>query len=294
MPLPGSANHGTVRAAFTLIELLVVVVILTIVASLSLAGLISTRQRAKADKTRSTIRKIDAVIRPMYDSYRTRRISSSVVAKRGVIAREMPESWDEVPDSLSALNALSYPTNTIRTYTNYRLAASGLTTANYSSHECLYLIVARSGFEPDALENFRTDEIIDTDGDQAKEFSDGWGNPIAFMRWAPGFSSPLQSNDPTNAHDPLDPLRTDSTAFALIPLVYSPGPDETYGLITMSGTTGSGTTSGWASLNLSSICSLTVTGAADPSWNGKLAGTDDPSKPTASADNMSNHDLTRK
>ena len=60
--------------AFTLIELLVVFIIISILSSLMLAGLAGARQRAKTDKTKSTIRKIDSVIRPMFDSYRTRRV----------------------------------------------------------------------------------------------------------------------------------------------------------------------------------------------------------------------------
>jgi len=294
--------------AFTLVELLVVMVIITILASLSLAGMAGARQRAKIAKTKSTIQKIDSVIRPMFDSYRTRRVISSstgtnrvtnattvLTTKRGLMAQEMPESWDEVPSTLADYNALSasYQTAITRTYTNYRIANAG-TTSTHSGAECLYLVVSRSGYEPDALENFRAQEIIDADGDGNKEFADGWGNPIAFMRWAPGFSSPVQSNAPTTQHDPLDPLNTDSTAYALVPLVYSAGPDETYGLITMSGTTGSGNKAGWAFLNLASICSLSVTGATVSSWNGQQAGVADPSNPTAYRDNITNHDLMKK
>jgi len=302
----GRRPKAAASTAFTLVELLVVMVILTILASLSLAGMAGARQRAKIEKTKSTIQKINSVVRPMYDSYRTRRITVSgtnrvtnattvLTTKRGLMAREMPESWDEVPSTLAAYNALSpsYQTATTRTYTNYRIANSG-TASTHSSAECLYLIVSRSGYEPDSLENFRAQEIIDADGDGNKEFADGWGNPIAFMRWAPGFSSPLQSNAPTTQHDPLDPLNTDSTAYALVPLVYSAGPDETYGLITMSGTTGSGTKAGWAQLNLGSICSLSVTGATDSSWNGQQAGVADPSNTTAYRDNITNHDLMKK
>jgi prepilin-type N-terminal cleavage/methylation domain-containing protein len=300
--------HAVLKPAFTLVELLVVVVILTVLASLSLAGLTGARQRAKIDKTRSTIRKIDAVMRPMYDSYRTRRVvttgatrtataNTTLITKRGIMAREMPDSWDDIPSTKAVFDALpaAYQTSILRTYTNYRAANSTLSASDNASHECLYLIASRSGFEPDALELFRNDEVIDADGDGAKEFSDGWGSPIAFMRWAPGFSSPVQANVySADAHDPLDPLHTDTTAYALVPLVYSPGADEVYGLITMSGTTTSGPKSGWAHLSLGAICALPVTGATDSSWNGKRAGEIDPSKPTAYRDNITNHDLSKK
>jgi len=309
-PRRASRQRPTAAAltAFTLVELMVVMVIITILASLSLAGMAGARQRAKIDKTRATIQKIDSVIRPMFDSYRTRRITVSgtnrvtnattvLTTKRGLMAREMPDSWDEVPSTMADYNALSasYKTAITRTYTNYRITSTG-TAAPNSSPECLYLIVSRSGYEPDALENFRAQEIIDADGDGNKEFADGWGNPIAFMRWAPGFSSPVQSNAPTAQHDPLDPLNTDANAYALVPLVYSAGPDETYGLITMSVATGSGIDKkdGWTLLNLGSLCSLSVTGATDSSWNTKKAGETDPSNPTAYLDNITNHDLMKK
>ncbi|MFM8890673.1 MAG: type II secretion system protein, partial [Planctomycetia bacterium] len=110
---------------FTLVELLVAVIIISILGSLSLAGLATARQRAKTDKTLSTIRKIDAVIRPMFDSYRTRRVSATtvagvpnptggqctrctsgndaaiaawkqLVARRRLMLEEMPDCWDDV------------------------------------------------------------------------------------------------------------------------------------------------------------------------------------------------------
>jgi len=310
------------RTAFTLIELMVVMVIITILASLSLAGMAGARQRAKIEKTKSTIRKIDSVIQPMYDSYRTRRVSVAVtgasrinnantvlIAKRGLMTREMPDSWDDVPATLSVYNGLSpsYQTPIVRMYTNYRIANTGATstslttsstdarTTSTSASECLYLIMSRSGYDPDVLETFRAEEVVDTDGDGAKEFADGWGKPIAFMRWSPGFASPVQANGYSSTqHDPLDPLRTDPTAYALRPLVYSAGPDETYGLVTMSGTTVSGTTHGWAQLSLGSICTLRVSGANITSWNGNYAGNIDPTDPTAARDNITNHDLLKR
>ena len=69
------------RRAFTLVELMVVIMIIAILSSLTLAGLSGVRQRAREDKTKSTIRKIDAVIRPMYDSYRTRRVQASGISR---------------------------------------------------------------------------------------------------------------------------------------------------------------------------------------------------------------------
>ena len=97
------------RRAFTLVELMVVIMIIAILSSLTLAGLSGVRQRAREDKTKSTIRKIDAVIRPMYDSYRTRRVQvtpglappaaalEKLVRLRRLMVFEMPDSWSDVP-----------------------------------------------------------------------------------------------------------------------------------------------------------------------------------------------------
>jgi hypothetical protein len=101
---------------------------------------------------------------------------------------------------------------------------------------------------------FKESEIGDTDGDGALEFLDGWGHPINFLRWAPGFDSQIQLNannytgpadqnwikDAAKDHDPFDVYRVDQydsgssppnpAAFRLVPLIYSGGRDETFGI----------------------------------------------------------------
>jgi prepilin-type N-terminal cleavage/methylation domain-containing protein len=320
--LAGRKGDDPARLAFTLIELLVVVVIITVLASLSLAGLAGARQRAKIDKTRSTIRKIDAIIRPMYDSYRTRRVAvassanrrtsatAQLAARRTLMLYEMPDTWSDVPATSSALLTLPgyAQTAAVRSYLAYR---TGLTTRTdaYASAECLFMIVTRSGFDPESLEQFRADEIGDIDtgsggakGDGAREFWDGWGRPIAFKRWAPGFVtdlptpdpsipsslttprrtwSPVQVADKDNAHDPMDPLRCDVNAYALTPLIYSPGRDESTNDPNDSSSDGYG---------LEAV-SVSVTGLCDPVSN-KLNGM--PKSSGTAADNITNHDLTKK
>jgi len=136
------------------------------------------------------------------------------------------------------------------------------------SAECLYLILGsiREG-DRTGLDFFTEDEIADTDGDGMNEILDGWGKPMAFLRWAPGFSiSPGQdkmwgragvdddSNGTTDdlgergwpgsddlavsqrnipfsnkAPDPFDLLDADTrNTFALYPLIFSAGPDEIF------------------------------------------------------------------
>jgi prepilin-type N-terminal cleavage/methylation domain-containing protein len=248
-------------AAFTMIELLVVVVIVSVLASLSLAGLAGARQRSKIDKTRSTIRKIHELINPQYESYAARRLPNSIYtsstnaiqraadrlrAIRTLSLYEMPDNWQDVATSGTSrllLSGTAIPTYafTARTASYGALRSSISTTWNppYPSSECLYMICSR--LHPDAMDNFRSDEIGDIDNDKAPEFIDGWGNPIAFIRWPTGFVAPLsqiQIADSNLAHDPWDPMRVEQAAFSLTPLVYSAGPDTEYGLVQLNSWTG--------------------------------------------------------
>lgn len=215
-----------VRAkAFTLIELLVVLVILSILGSLSLAGLNVGRQRAKRDKTIATIRKLDEIVQGMYSDRLTKGRPAAYTAE--LLTYEMPDQWLDVPTTLPATiksAAISRYTritkdpvtgNDLRPTLNAKLAPA----------ECLWMCIARSGYEPDAIEQFRPDEITDLDGDGAKEFCDGWGQPIRFLRWAPGYTPysavqlAVDINAATLANDLAGQLN------ALTPLIYSAGPD---------------------------------------------------------------------
>jgi prepilin-type N-terminal cleavage/methylation domain-containing protein len=152
----------------------------------------------------------------------------------------------------------------------------GAWTIEWQTAECLYLILAsvRDG-EDTALDFFKQSEIGDVDGDGRFEILDGWGRPIKFLRWAPGFAtvpgpdqgwgfagqddnndgtvdnrpeigaplsddgSELQSRNAREAPDHMDPLLVDlrftdgidgNDPFALIPLIFSAGPDGLHGV----------------------------------------------------------------
>jgi prepilin-type N-terminal cleavage/methylation domain-containing protein len=119
--------------------------------------------------------------------------------------------------------------------------------------ECLYMVITLACGDGEARSLFHENDIGDTDGDGAPEFLDGWGHPISFLRWAPGFDSEIQlnanllGNPPTSFtdtanetwlqaangdHDPFDIYRRDPAAFRLVPLIYSAGRDEEYGIYT--------------------------------------------------------------
>lgn len=274
------------RAGFTLVELMVVGVVMAVLVTLSVAGLAATRQRVRAEKTRNTIRKLHEIVVGQHEAYLRRRVPFTVSATseranslakldaiRRLIVYEMPDCWADVAASPAAVSSLAayLQTGPVLGYAGSRPAS---VTVALGGAECLYMIVSRGGIEPDLMDQFRSDEIGDTDGNGAPEFLDGWGNPIAFIRWAPGFAgSVLQKADPTNFHDPFDPQRNDPPGFALVPLIISAGPD---------GQVGINLSTGWLSAaNLQSLVNLRST-------FGTVDGTED------SKDNITNHDLVTK
>ncbi len=127
-------------------------------------------------------------------------------------------------------------------------------TTKYESAQCLYKVVSLGS--PEAMEQFNQAEIgmvEDPAGVNHPVFIDGWGTPICWLRWAPGFSNwtGFPSNAPTNPgdsdiqtgyagsdSDPFDPRGIDyhpidspPRGYHLIPLICSAGPDEQFGLV---------------------------------------------------------------
>jgi len=273
-------------------------VIIAILSSLSLAGLNGARQRSKAAKTQSTLRKLNDAIMPQYDDFLRRRLHQSgssaverLSALRLVQALEMPDSWGDVAATSGAVNSLpSYAkTSPVRAYAAFKQACTGRTD-EWGSAECMYLMLTRSGYNGSSLENFRTDEVSDLDGDNAPEFKDGWNTPIAFIRWAPGFSdgvapaaawrSVVQIANPTDFHDPFDSRRVDASGYALYPLIVSAGPDEEMQVV-LTGTNGCGVLP-WPPSLLPPLTAITT---------GSAGAAEDITK---ARDNLTNHDLMKR
>jgi prepilin-type N-terminal cleavage/methylation domain-containing protein len=257
--------------AFTLVELLVVITILAILSSIVLFALASVQESARDMKTRATIEKIDALLMQKYETYRTRRLpimiftdengsdlngngnstdhySTQQIAKyrldtlRDFMRLELPERFTDIDDPPVAPKVIGGTTKISRPSVSavYQKAIASAK-RDHESSKCLYLIVTKGLGDPDVLEQFAPNEIGDVDNDGMYEFLDGWGRPIAFLRWAPAFHSPLQPTSPTE-HDPFDPMNSDSTSntFPLHPLIYSAGPDKKFDILTEPSTTGGG------------------------------------------------------
>jgi len=188
------------RRSFTLVELLVTITIIGILAAMVSGALIVARSSAREAATRATIAKLHNIIMAKYESYRTRRVpidttdqspaDASLARLRGLrdlMRMEMPERWSDITNAALYVPAPSLFQAYQSRYNNPNPAVKD------APAKCLYLIVTM-GCGEDARRQFHQNEIA-TDTDGYSMFVDGWGKPIYFLRWAPGFNdSDLQRN----------------------------------------------------------------------------------------------------
>ncbi|MDA7951854.1 MAG: type II secretion system GspH family protein [Pirellulaceae bacterium] len=269
------------RYGFSLIELLVVISILSLLMGLGTVAYMRAAQEAKEIRTQTQIEKLDVLIMERVEEFQYRSVrvpawverdarldSSLIVAEevaryrleslREKMRMELPDRVSDVIDPDMTTQAFSekgeYTPRANRYYRRVlavKESQSDPTTWRWSrtfqGAECLYLIVRE--MTPDSDQFFTLAEIGDVDGDGMKEFLDAWGNPIGFIRWPRGFSSPkqpfVQFTDGTGnldltklKRDPFDPFNIDRDnfirlndhkgTFMLTPLIYSAGPDELY------------------------------------------------------------------
>jgi len=258
------------RRAFTLVELLVTLAVIAMMASMLLFALSSAQESARDAKTRAMIAKINTLIMRRYEAYRTRRVPIQIPvlppgvrtqkaaakmrldALRQLMRMEMPDRWTDVTDppisivdpQTGAGVAMARPSLSQAYLSRYNAAVAASThpaniPANQSA-ECLYMIATMGTGSEDVRAQFAEGEIGDVDGDGLPEFLDGWGQPIHFLRWAPGFISELQNGADPDPFDPyhaypdtylgVAPYVVPSTqpqpTFALYPLIYSAGSDQ--------------------------------------------------------------------
>ena len=227
-------NNVQRLSGFTLVELLVVIVILSILSALSLSGIMGARARGRVAKTQSTIRKLSEIVLPYYETYETRRPyvpiasrAANQTALRRLIVMELPERLQDITGGFQPLQipgTQSFLSDIPPVTRRYKSLTQGKN--DVDSADLLYMIVMRGvAADPDYTSHFRPDEMRDTDGNGLPEFIDGWNNPIKFLRWPVGFSSPVQQ---INGRLDLVDDRISKNGYRLVPLIYSAGVDGVY------------------------------------------------------------------
>ncbi|WP_158265230.1 type II secretion system protein [Blastopirellula marina] len=247
------------RPAFTLVELLVVMGVLALMSSMVLVGLASAAEQARVARTRSQIQKIHELLMTRWEDYRYRRVEINrtggsvrlrqrdrVDKIREIMRMEMPCHIVDLQYGNNGTNGSSgspFTGNEPALWNRYRRAvdarAGGFSgwTIPFQESECLYMILESiQDGETNGLDFFKDSEFGDTDGDGMPEILDAWGNPIHFLRWAPGFIGPRSALHRNDQPDPFDPLNVrdgrmqsvpnEYDHFPLFPLVVSAGPDE--------------------------------------------------------------------
>ena len=223
-----AARHG-----FTLVELLTVVALMVALASMSLFAMWGAGEEAKAERTRSIVKRIDVLIERQWDSMKTRRISvrsglglntrierslARLTAVRELQRMTLPERKSDV---VNGAFVLSSPPSAWRSHVRRcrrQLGGTGMSpnyaawTEQYQGAECLYLILASiSDGDANGLDILKESEIGDLDGDGMKEVLDGWGRTVDFIRWAPGYLSnqydSWRSDHSPSKMPPADPSR---------------------------------------------------------------------------------------
>jgi prepilin-type N-terminal cleavage/methylation domain-containing protein len=273
---PAKRGASTSRRGFTLVELLVVMGIVATLSVVMIAAMRGSDTMARRRATQALITRLNTALQQRYESYHTRRIpvanlasvvntyrSSGVlpnisgavqryeldyvrlVCLRHLMRVEMPDNWDDVYGTGLGFvpgTSVAMPSALAQAY-QYRAIVGGSTpsaTDSFQRAECLYLVVMMgSEEESDEFDSWQR-HTGDKDGDGRPEFHDAWGNPILFLRWAPGYFASLPETQadlltatttldaPNSIHDPFDPQRVDKDGFELFPLIYSAGPDGIY------------------------------------------------------------------
>jgi hypothetical protein len=263
------------RASFTLVELLVALSVAAMLSAMTLTAMWSARQAAAEARTRSIVTKVNELLLMQWSEVESRRLAyvvTPIVATRQRLFYLRQMMRIEFPDRKSDLLAPFAPSQRTARYRGYlrtlaqvynlpsttsenaiinRVILQGdLWTPQLQHAECLFLILASTRIDDgNALDYFSDTEVGDTDGDGMREILDAWGNPIFYLRWAPGYVSELgfpeatQTADWTVAPDGFDPLHVDVhwndtdnlehfiKPYQLYPLVVSAGRDGAFDIV---------------------------------------------------------------
>ncbi len=215
-------RHQQERRGFTLVELLTVIIIIALLATLGLAVQRASVESARRSRTQTTITKIDHVLSAIYEKYqyrkvaldlndeqldgilgggiiatfmnngqldmaeqarRTARMVARTAALRDLLQMDMPANIGEVLAPQTRVLTERTPLSNLY----QKLVTAQADPSATTNAELLYMIVMNA--DPEARTLFHDREIgVWEEGGRTggKVFLDGWGNPICFLRWAPG------------------------------------------------------------------------------------------------------------
>lgn len=257
--------------AFTLVELLVVISIIALLAGIILTAMAGVQETARVNRTRAQIAQINALLMEKWEEYKTRRVPDvmsfaeyqalkprdrsyrRLLALRELMRLELPDRYTDIQDPPVFTSMGVGLRNVFRdSYLRAIEARTGIKEGGdfgplrtNQQAEILYLILSQiHDGDTSALTFFRDTEIRDTDGDNMPEIVDAWGTPIRWLRWAPGYVSNLQPEDPDERSlDQFDPALSDwrydptianptgIVPFEMYPVIVSAGPDKQFDLV---------------------------------------------------------------
>jgi prepilin-type N-terminal cleavage/methylation domain-containing protein len=228
------------KRGVTLIELLITMAIMAIISAAIMGTARAAMESARRSRTQTIVTRLSGLITEQMATYSTRRVDihpeivqaldkyvasgsgdrkarliargqmmadARLLAVRELVKMEMPDTWEDIDHK--PLILVRRPALSESYRRRYTLAQS----AEFDSAECLYMTVMSTTGDGEARTFFAAQDIGDVDGDGAPEFLDGWQQPIRWIRWAPGFVSPLQPINPNtglrDGDDPLDPYGRD-------------------------------------------------------------------------------------
>jgi prepilin-type N-terminal cleavage/methylation domain-containing protein len=257
------------RAGFTLVELLVTIAIIAGLMALTAAGVFAIMGAQQRNNTQTTLDKAGAALKSRWmavvDQGKKDQIPASVFSTfagtdananqrarviyiKLKLRQQFPMSFNE------ALNPAPLPAN--QAYVKYlnNLGITGSTGDQCESSACLLMALTQGvGGGGNNAEDIGAGGASTTfslsNGSQILALKDAWGNPLFFSRWPTGQAAQgAAGSDPgdpqgllanatwfgssfrTNFTSTLHNLPGANAAFALRPMIASPGPDHQLGL----------------------------------------------------------------
>lgn len=218
-----TASEKRIRSAqrgFTILELLVAIAIISLFSAMITVGMSTLQRQAQIRRCEQQVKKIDELIQTRFSELINKPLpiqfpslgtnpSPAQIAFRKfqimVCRRELMRM--ELPDRITDVTNISYMFRDPTTNTQYAMMTPSSTNAfrrkatlngsqgnawteDHQGSECLYLILSiMQDQDANALDSLLPSEIGDTDGDGMLEVLDAFGNPLGFLRWAPGISA---------------------------------------------------------------------------------------------------------